>query len=89
MNRFAYIVISQLNLPPRQTADEYRCRFGVKTSYRLMYTVRARTTSRSAELRLFFVTLAFLLLNLWGTLNGPISSSPIVVRVRSGPISSH
>lgn len=63
--RFAYIVIGQVNLRPRQIADEYRRRFGIETSYRLMNTVRARTTSRSAELRLLFVTLAFLLLNLW------------------------
>jgi putative transposase len=62
---FAYIVIGQVSMQPRQIADEYRRRFGIETSYRLMNTVRARTTSRSAELRLFFVTLAFLLLNLW------------------------
>lgn len=65
MYRFAYIVIGKVNMQPRQIADEYRRRFGIETSYRLMNTVRARTTSRSAELRLFFVTLAFLLLNLW------------------------
>ena len=63
--RFAYIVIGHVSMRPRQIADEYRRRFGIETSYRLMNTVRARTTSRSAELRLFFVSLAFLLLNLW------------------------
>ena len=63
--RFAYVVIGQVSMRPRQIADEYRRRFAIETSYRLMNTVRARTTSRSAELRLFFVTLAFLLLNLW------------------------
>ena len=63
--RFAYTVIGQVNLTPRQIADEYRRRFAVETSYRLMNTVRARTTSRSTEWRFFFVTLAFLLLNLW------------------------
>jgi len=63
--RFAYVVIGQVKMQPRQVADEYRRRFGIETSYRMMNTVRARTTSRSAELRLFFVTLAFLLLNLW------------------------
>ena len=63
--RFAYIVIGILQMAPRQIAEEYRRRFGIETSYRLMNTVRARTTSRSAALRLFLVTLAFLLLNLW------------------------
>ena len=33
-----------------------------------MNSIRARTTSRSAELRLFLVTLALLLLNLWSYL---------------------
>jgi putative transposase len=63
--RFAYIVIGVPQMAPRQIADEYRRRFGIETSYRLMNAVRARTTSRSAALRLFLVTLAFLLLNLW------------------------
>jgi hypothetical protein len=63
--RFAYVVIGQVKMQPRQVADEYRRRFGIETSYRMMNTVRARTTSKSVELRLFFVTLAFLLLNLW------------------------
>ena len=31
----------------------------------MMHQVRARTTSTSTALRLFFVALAFLLLNLW------------------------
>lgn len=63
--RFAYILIGHLKLQPHQVAAEYRRRFGIETSYRMMNTVRIRTTSTSVELRLFFVTLAFLLLNLW------------------------
>ena len=62
---FAYIVIGQLHLSPQQVAEEYRCRFGIETSYRLMNQVRARTSSRSAHLRFLLVTVAFLLLNLW------------------------
>jgi putative transposase len=54
-----------LRLTARQIADEYRRRFGIETSYRLMNQVRARTTSRAPALRFFLVTLAFLLLNLW------------------------
>jgi putative transposase len=63
--RFAFIVIGRANMRPRQIADEYRRRFGIETSYRLMNSLRARTTSRSIQLRLFLVTLALLLLNLW------------------------
>lgn len=62
---FAYIVIGELRMTPHQVAEEYRRRFGIETSYRLMNQVRARTTSRSAALRFFLMTVAFLLLNLW------------------------
>lgn len=63
--RFAYIVIGKLKRQPSQIAEEYRRRFGIETSYRLMNTVRARTTCKIAAFRLFLVALAFLWLNLW------------------------
>lgn len=63
--RFAYIVIGSLKRHPAQIAEEYRRRFGIETSYRLMNTVRARTTCKIAAFRLFLVALAFLWLNLW------------------------
>lgn len=63
--RFAYIVIGALKRQPAQIAEEYRRRFGIETSYRLMNTVRARTTCKIAAFRLFLVALAFLWLNLW------------------------
>jgi hypothetical protein len=66
IQRFAYVTIGKVKMAPHQIADEYRRRFGIETSYRLMNTMRARTTSKSAALRLFFVALALLLLNLWG-----------------------
>jgi len=62
---FAYIVIGDWTLPPHQVYEEYRKRFGIEATYRLMNTMRARTSSRSVALRLFFVALALLLLNLW------------------------
>ena len=62
---FAYIVIGHWTLPPHQVYEEYRKRFGIESTYRLMNTMRARTSSRSVALRLFFVALALLLLNLW------------------------
>jgi IS4 transposase len=63
--RFAYIVIGSLKRQPAQIAEEYRRRFGIETSYRLMNTVRARTTCKIAAFRLLLVALAFLWLNLW------------------------
>ena len=65
VQRFAYVTLGHLKLTPHQVADEYRRRFGIETSYRLMNTMRARTTSTSAAWRLFLVALALLLLNLW------------------------
>jgi len=62
---FAYVVIGKLDLPPHQVFEEYRRRFAIEASYRLMNTVRARTTSTSVPLRLLLVAVAFLLLNLW------------------------
>lgn len=63
--RFAYLVIGQVKMAPQQVFAVYRRRFGIETSYRLMNTMRARTTSTSVALRLFYVGLALLLLNLW------------------------
>jgi len=63
--RFAYIVIGELNLHPLQIYHEYRLRFGIETSYRLMNLVRARTTSKSSTLRLLYVGVALTMLNLW------------------------
>ena len=63
--RFAYIVIGKLGLHPLQIYHEYRLRFGIETSYRLMNLVRARTTSKSSTLRLLYVGVALTMLNLW------------------------
>lgn len=62
---FPYLVIGQLKMSPHQVFEVYRRRFGIETSYRLMNTMRARTSSTSVPLRLFYVALALLLLNLW------------------------
>jgi putative transposase len=62
---FAYIIIGNVKMDPHQVFEVYRRRFGIETSCRLMNTMRARTTSASVTLRLFYVALALLLLNLW------------------------
>lgn len=49
----------------RWVRQAYRPRFGIETSYRQMNEARARTSSRSAELRLLFVGVALVLRNLW------------------------
>ena len=48
----AFVVIG-LDWPPHKVYQEYRRRFGVECSYRLMRRVRASTTSRNPSLRFF------------------------------------
>ena len=62
---FAYVVLGHLKLHPLQIYQEYRFRFGIESSYRLMNQVRPRTTSKSPIIRLFFAGIAFVMLNLW------------------------
>jgi len=43
----------------------YRQRFGIETSYRIKNHCRIRTTTKNPVVRLLFVALAFILVNLW------------------------
>jgi putative transposase len=61
---FAYAVYG-MDIPVESTYKEYRKRFGIETSHRLMNTARARTSSTNPVLRLLYVGIGFLLMNLW------------------------
>ena len=43
----------------------YRRRFGIETNYRIKNHCRIRTTTKNPVIRLLFVALAFILVNLW------------------------
>ncbi len=45
--------------------EEYRLRFGIESTYRLMNRIRARTNSRRPIYRLLLVGIAFVLQNIW------------------------
>jgi putative transposase len=62
-----FAVVGQVHceLTVRQVAQEYRERFGIESSYRLMHQGLARTSSRDPGLRLLLVTIGLLLTNLW------------------------
>jgi len=45
--------------------DEYRRRFGVECSYRLLRRIRATTTSRNPVLRFFLLSIGLILVNAW------------------------
>jgi hypothetical protein len=62
---FAVVGPVPSRLTVRRVAREYRQRFGIESSYRLLHQVRARTTSRAPAWRLLLVSLACLLVNLW------------------------
>jgi putative transposase len=66
-----YAVVGK-RLQPQRTkrsfysmVETYRSRFGIESSYRQMNQARLRTCSRSPELRLLAVAIAFVLRNLW------------------------
>lgn len=62
---YVLYVVHRLNVPLHQLHDYYRERFGIETSYRLKNHCRIRTTTKNPILRLLFVALAFILVNLW------------------------
>ncbi len=45
--------------------QDYRKRFGIETSYRLKNICRIRTTTKNPIIRLLFVGISFLLVNIW------------------------
>ncbi len=65
VNYFAYVLIGDIPKKPRKIFSEYRKRFGIETSYRIMNKSRARTSSRSPELRLLYVAISLIIQNAW------------------------
>lgn len=62
---FAYALIGTTPKKPGKVFEEYRKRFGIETSYRIMNRSRARTSSRSPELRLLYVAISLIIQNAW------------------------
>ena len=61
---FAYAV-HQVQLSLRSIHSDYRLRFGIESSYRMKNQCRIRTTTKNPIVRLLFVSIAFLIVNLW------------------------
>jgi hypothetical protein len=59
-----FAVLGNCVRPVLQVAQEYRHRFGIESSDRIMHQARAKTTSRNPKLRLLLVVIAFLVVNL-------------------------
>jgi hypothetical protein len=60
---YAYAVY-QVSLGLRALHQDYRSRFGIESSYRLKNTCRIKTTMKKPVVRLLFVGIAFLLIDL-------------------------
>ena len=60
----AFIVI-ELDWTPEKVHHEYRRRFGIECSYRLLRRVRAMTTSRNPAVRFFLLAVGMILVNAW------------------------
>jgi len=60
----AFIVI-ELDWPPEKVHHEYRRRFGIACSYRLLRRARALTTSRNPVLRFFMLVVGLTLVHAW------------------------
>jgi hypothetical protein len=63
--RYLLFVVHRVKVALRQLPSHYRDRFGIETSYRLKNQCRIRTTTKHPVVRLLFVAVAFLLVNLW------------------------
>lgn len=61
---FVYVV-HQAKISLSYIHQNYRNRFGIESSYRLKNLCRIRTTTKKPTLRLLFVGIAFLLVNIW------------------------
>lgn len=54
-----------VSLTPKQIAREYRRRFGIESSYKLLKRARPRTSSRNPAYRAFLLVASFFLQNAW------------------------
>jgi hypothetical protein len=63
--QYTLYVVHRVTVALNQLHQHYKERFGIETSYRLKNHCRIRTTSKNPVVRLLFVALAFILVNLW------------------------
>jgi putative transposase len=74
---YGYVVYPVSVVSLRRVFDEYRKRFGIESSYRMMNSSRARTSSRDPKRRLLFVAVSFILINTWVYIKWESMSVPV------------
>jgi putative transposase len=63
--KWVLFIVIHLDWSPHKVYDEYRRRFGIECSYRLLRRVRATTTSLNPALRFFLLGIGLVLVNIW------------------------
>jgi hypothetical protein len=63
--QYSLYVVYRIKVALDQLHHHYKKRFGIETSYRIKNPCRIRTTTKNPVVRLLFVALAFILVNLW------------------------
>jgi putative transposase len=63
--QYLLYVVYRAKVAWSQVHRHYRDRFGIETSYRIKNQARIRSTTKNPVLRLLYVALAFILVNLW------------------------
>ena len=58
-------VLVHLDWSPKQVFSQYRRRFGIEASYRILRQVKVLTNSRNPALRFFLLGLGLLMQNVW------------------------
>lgn len=74
--RLLCYAVAGLDYSLTEIREIYRKRFGIESSYRQLNSARARTSSRSPLLRLFYVGVGLLLRNLWVWLRWAVLAKP-------------
>jgi len=64
IEHFAYVVYG-MDMPIKNTFKKYRKRFGIESSYRLMNQARTHTSTKKSVLRLLYIGISLLLVNIW------------------------
>ena len=62
---FFIYAVYKIQLSLHSIHDDYRLRFGIESSYRMKNQCRIKTTIKNPIIRLLFVALAFLIINIW------------------------
>jgi IS4 transposase len=74
--KWLLFIVLDLDWTPRQVYRQYRRRFGIEASFRLLRQAKALTTSQNPALRFFLLGLALIIQNVWVKLRWLLTRRP-------------